>query len=1180
MSTNTTISRPELLSDAFLAGYPDFPPHMNELGLFVFMRTYSRYIPEKKRRETYKEVCNRATQYNVNLSLEHLKSIGYTPDLSSMKAEAELLFDNMFNLRQFLSGRTMWIGGTKAAEKTKCGNFNCSFLNITKWEDLGDLFYMLLVGTGVGFKCTKKMTDNIPKIRANTKLLHSEYRPLPMVQRIENTDFHVFKNGYAKIFIGDSKEGWVNALRIYFLLLTDPEYSHIHTIKISYNSVRPHGERLKTFGGQASGPQPLREMFQGIDDVLKNRIDTSLAPINTDENGYGRIRPIHILDIGNLIGNNVVVGGVRRCLPAGSMVHARSGLIPIEEIKVGEEVMTSQGYRRVTDWFDQGERDLIKIVTQDGDFTCTENHRMPVLTSFGTYEWVEAGKLKPGQRLITSRAAIEGKDTRLPPLSDDYGNGLEVPDLDEDMAWFLGLFTSGGCVAPDNDGIGEYVSVCLASRDGIIADKVADQMNRFGGFLTVSVGQVSEYEGMVMVNCKSKEFARYIDSITNNRVPSFITSAKNSVRLAYIAGVLVGNGSVFEFPIAVVSTIYEDFARDVQKLLYSCGIESRLSSQSNLVLKRAELKTIHSVRLVTKRSVRMVNAIPELHKDIRQTPACHDANSFPVEFCSGWKESFKQKIDYEGSLVKGKGLNVDYYDELMEESQFCPVKVLRLEPCGKGSTYDITVDGPNESKGVHEFYVNGYLSHNTAEIFLFDSDDYEVLFAKYGINGFWTPEQVAHHKKTGELLSKLGIKPSWFDSLGEIGKMREGINHRRMSNNSIAFTSKPSPDFMELVFLIMRAEGEPGFINLETANKRRPHCEGLNPCSEILLDSYGLCNLTTVNLVQFVKDGPNGKYLDLESLIAAQRLSARCGLRMTLITLELKHWDSIQKRDRLLGTSLTGVKDAIDMLGYDREKENELISLLGKTAREEADLYAKKLRVNCPLLVTTVKPEGSLSQVAGGVSSGLHLNHSPFYIRRIRINAADPLAKAVKEMGWNINPEVGTPGKDHEERMKNARTWVIDFPVASGAKRTKNDTDVREQFDTYFSYQKLYTEHNSSNTITVRPEEWDTARELVYEGWNDFVGVSFLQLDGGTYALAPYEACDEKTYLELKEKMRPFDMTLLVKNEQEHEDFTVGKVAGFCSKTEEEVEEEVDSVEVKTDETMSSECVGGVCPLR
>ena len=112
--------------------------------------------------------------------------------------------------------------------------------------------------------------------------------------------------------------------------------------------------------------------------------------------------------------------------------------------------------------------------------------------------------------------------------------------------------------------------------------------------------------------------------------------------------------------------------------------------------------------------------------------------------------------------------------------------------------------------------------------------------------------------------------------------------------------------------------------------------------------------------------------LDYQGLMQAQALSTRANMRMTLIDLELPEWDFIHKRDRLMGVSLTGWKDAMSALGYNEEQEKNLQVLLRQVAEGEAQRYSYVLRTPLPLLITTVKPEGTLSQVFNGVSSGLH----------------------------------------------------------------------------------------------------------------------------------------------------------------------------------------------------------------
>jgi len=202
----------KLLTEEFLSKYPDEPAHMNELGKFVFYRTYSRWLPNKQRRETWKEAVTRAVEYNVGIAIkQHIKNNFELTDefFNETRQEAEDLFDNIFNLRQFLSGRTHWVGGaeTNVADKFPLSNFNCSFIDITKWEDLCDVFYLLLVGTGVGIRCSKLNASKLPPVRTDYTLTHSPYNPLPKEERLECTKINVMENGYAKMYIGDSKEG-------------------------------------------------------------------------------------------------------------------------------------------------------------------------------------------------------------------------------------------------------------------------------------------------------------------------------------------------------------------------------------------------------------------------------------------------------------------------------------------------------------------------------------------------------------------------------------------------------------------------------------------------------------------------------------------------------------------------------------------------------------------------------------------------------------------------------------------------------------------------------------------------------------------------------------------------------------------------------------------------------------
>ncbi|MCK5764147.1 MAG: ribonucleoside-triphosphate reductase, adenosylcobalamin-dependent, partial [Clostridiales bacterium] len=281
-----------LLTDEFISKYKHMPAPMNQLGNFVYYRTYSRWLKDEKRREHWWETVRRSVEYNSSL-------------VPTTKDEAERLFDNIFNLRQFLSGRTLWVGNTNVAKYYPMANYNCSFQIIESFESFKEIFYLLMIGSGVGLRILTSDVEKLPKVRTDYELVHKDYTPVPRKEREDSTSLDFYFNNTVKITVGDSKEGWVQSLDFFFKLIYSNEYRDIKTVIVNYDNVRPKGEKLKSFGGTASGHESLKNMFEKINRVMKK------AGLISQQKRV-KLKAIDCLDISNIIGENVVVGGVRR----------------------------------------------------------------------------------------------------------------------------------------------------------------------------------------------------------------------------------------------------------------------------------------------------------------------------------------------------------------------------------------------------------------------------------------------------------------------------------------------------------------------------------------------------------------------------------------------------------------------------------------------------------------------------------------------------------------------------------------------------------------------------------------------------------------------------------------------------------------------------------------------------
>jgi len=235
------------------------------LGEVVYLRTYSRKVDGTDRSETWVETIKRIIDGAIEIGVPFTQ------------AEAETLFDHMFNLRCSVSGRALWQLGTPLVKKFSGTSLNnCFFTNIEKIEDFELLFDYLMLGGGVGFSVERSKIHDLPKVKKVDYIT---------AEKTNDADF----------IVPDSRQGWREllhkVLESYFVTGKPFTYSTL--------LIREFGTPLKTFGGTASGSGALVDGIADISKVLDQRVGKKL-------------RSIDVLDICNIIGRIVVSGSSRR----------------------------------------------------------------------------------------------------------------------------------------------------------------------------------------------------------------------------------------------------------------------------------------------------------------------------------------------------------------------------------------------------------------------------------------------------------------------------------------------------------------------------------------------------------------------------------------------------------------------------------------------------------------------------------------------------------------------------------------------------------------------------------------------------------------------------------------------------------------------------------------------------
>ncbi len=490
-----------------------------------------------------------------------------------------------------------------------------------------------------------------------------------------------------------------------------------------------------------------------------------------------------------------------------------------------------------------------------------------------------------------------------------------------------------------------------------------------------------------------------------------------------------------------------------------------------------------------RQEVNQLPAIPDTLKDVDDVIVVADSKL-------GWAKAFKKLLS---SLWEGDIPKVDYS---------------RVREAGaRLKTFGGRASGPEPLKRLFDFTTTTFRGAQGRKLNSLEVHDIMCM--------------------VGEIVVVGGVRRSALISLSNLtdrrmreAKMGAWYNdnpHRGLANNSVAYTEKPdSETFMdEWVSLVKSKSGERGIFNRVAAQRQAGKwgrrdttlSYGTNPCSEIILRDKQFCNLTEVVVRE--KD-------TVDTLSRKVRLATILGtLQSTLTDFQFlsEEWKKNTEEERLLGVSLTGIMDnkilnGTQVIHSEKQLLSNILEQLKDIARETNEALSKQLGITPSVAITCVKPSGTVSQLVDS-ASGIHSRHSPYYIRRIRMDKKDPIYSFLKDKGIPVEDEAFRPES----------TAVFSFPMkAPEGAVTRDDMTALQQLELWLIYQRHWCEHKPSVTITVKDDEWIEVGAWVWKYFDEVSGISFLPHSNHTYVQAPYEQITKEQFEEMS-KLIPADFS-------------------------------------------------------
>ncbi len=344
----------------------------------------------------------------------------------------------------------------------------------------------------------------------------------------------------------------------------------------------------------------------------------------------------------------------------------------------------------------------------------------------------------------------------------------------------------------------------------------------------------------------------------------------------------------------------------------------------------------------------------------------------------------------------------------------------------------------------------------------------------------------------------------------ELNPLRMGADGwGHASNNSIE--AHVGGNYDHLVDRIV-ANGEPGMVYLDIArefgrladpaNNKDHRVAGVNPCAEQTLESYECCTLVETFPIKH------------ETLVDYHKTLKVAYLYGKAVTLLPTHWpevNEVMQRNRRIGCSVSGSAQFAEAHGWTTLRE-WLDSGYNEINRRD-HLYSEWLGVRESLKMTSVKPSGSVSLLAG-VTPGAHWPTADIYIRRLRLSTNDPLVSVLRKAGYHVEPDVMNPEFD----------VVVELPTIGPQVRIESEVSVWEKAALAALHQRYWADNAVSVTLSFSEAERDQIGAVIRAFEGQLKTLSFLpSFDTGAYAQMPYERIDTAAHSAKVKKVKHLD---------------------------------------------------------